>query len=322
MDGAQELEFKVTSQDAGTRLDLFLAQDRLNLSRSQIKKLIDGGSIKVNDRSTKSGHLLREGEIIRVILPHLRPMKASPESIPLNILYEDEFIIVVVKEAGLVVHPAPGNPSGTLVNALLHHCRNLSGIGGELRPGIVHRLDKGTSGIIVAAKTEEAHRGLAQQFKDHTISKKYKALVYGVPKTSEGTISKAIGRHPKERKKMSVHCRKGKEAITQWKVLQIFREVTLLDVKLKTGRTHQVRVHLSSIGHPILGDDVYMRKGKLNDLCPDIKEVVAKLKRQALHAYYLAFSHPVTGNCLEFEIPLPHDMEEVIQRLTKIKEKR
>jgi 23S rRNA pseudouridine1911/1915/1917 synthase len=237
------------------------------------------------------------------------PLSLKPEPIPLLVLYEDPSIIVIDKPAGMVVHPAPGNPSGTLVNALLHHCNDLSGINGALRPGIVHRLDKETSGVMVVAKNDESYRHLTRQFKNRTVEKVYLAIAYGNIKQNEGQIDSAIGRHPDQRKKMSTKTKKGRVALTRWKVLERLGPFTLLEIHPQTGRTHQIRVHLSSIGHPILGDPLYGKKGTV--------EMMKKMGRQALHAHRLGFTHPRTGERIQFVAPIPEDMSNVLSFLRK-----
>ena len=305
--------FKVTEKDQGIRLDLFLSQSDINLSRSQAKKLIEEEKIQLNQKPTKPSVRLKQGDQVSGILPEPEPLSLEPEPLPLTVLYEDPSIIVVDKPAGMVVHPAPGNPSGTLVNALVHHCKDLAGINGVLRPGIVHRLDKETSGVMVVAKDDEAYHQLVKQFKNRTIEKVYLAIARGKFSQEEGSIDLSIGRHPSERKRMSTRTRRGRPAVTRWKVIERFNGLTLLEIFPKTGRTHQIRVHLSAMGHPLVGDPLYGKKGGVND--PTIKECLRMLNRQALHAYRLGLIHPRTGERIEFTAPLPKDMKDVLEWL-------
>lgn len=284
--------------ETGERLDVYLAKV-LTLSRSMIKKIIDDGGVLLNGKTAKPSQIVNAGDTVAV--RYQRPVEASakPQTIPLEILYEDEELIVVDKPRGMVVHPAAGNPDGTLVNALLAHCQDLSGIGGVLRPGIVHRIDKDTSGILVVAKTDRAHLGLAKQFHDHTIERRYIAIVHGILKQTEGTILGPIGRHPFRRTEMAVVAR-GRRAVTHYRCLEQMAKYAKIEARLETGRTHQIRVHLSHIGHPLVGDPVYGRK---NERVP--------IEGQALHAAVLGFVHPLSGETLRFEAKLP----EAIQRL-------
>jgi 23S rRNA pseudouridine1911/1915/1917 synthase len=259
---------------------------------------------------------VKEDDIISGTLPEPKSLSLDPEPLPLTILYEDPSIIVIDKPPGMVVHPAYGNPSGTLVNALLYHCHDLTGINGVLRPGIVHRLDKGTSGVMVVAKDDEAFHHLTKQFKNRTVEKIYLAIVYGKFNQDEGLIDSAIGRHPSERKRMSTRTKKGRVAITHWKKVEELDGFTLLEIIPRTGRTHQIRVHLSSIGHPLLGDPLYGRKGRpgvIHDY--SLKECVKRLDRQALHAQRLEFTHPRTGERNYFVSPLPQDIKKVLEWL-------
>ena len=312
------ISFYVNPQDFGKRLDVFLSQKDKVLSRSQVKRLIEKGNVRVGGRKAKAGMRLKENDVVALTLPEPQRLVAQAEPIPLTILFEDPHLIVVDKPAGMVVHPAAGNFSGTLVNALLHHCSDLSGIGGVLRPGIVHRLDKGTSGILVVAKDDLTHRGLSEQFKKHTPTRKYIGIVFGQI-ADEGQIDARIGRHPAHRKKMSARPRIGREARTHWKVLKRFIHFSLAEFRLETGRTHQIRVHLSSIGHPILADLLYGGRRKLTSIEPFLlRQGLQKLRRQALHAASLGFVHPATGENLEFSSPIPADMEEAIALLEKL----
>jgi 23S rRNA pseudouridine1911/1915/1917 synthase len=300
------------------RLDRFLAEALPELSRSQVKKLIEEGLVALRGTAAKAGEKLKGGETIEVTLPPPTPAEALPQEIPLAVLYEDRHLIVVDKPAGLVVHPAPGHPGGTLVNALLHHCTDLAGVGGELRPGIVHRLDKGTSGVLVAAKDDATHQALARQFKAHNIARRYVALVHGTVAGEAGTIDRPIGRHPTERKKMSSRARAGRHAVTHWRVLARYGRdrLTLLELRLETGRTHQIRVHLSELGLPVVGDPVYGSAGRLHDLADgELRRRLQQLHRQALHARLLGFMHPASGAWMEFESPLPADMRGILEYL-------
>ena len=291
----------VGPEHAGKRLDAVLAKLEPSLSRAQAQRLIDAGEIRVGGAPAKPAHKLRAGERIEGSVPAPTPTEVVAEAIPLAILYEDADLVVIDKPAGMVVHPAPGHAGGTLVNALLHHCRDLSGVGGELRPGIVHRLDKDTSGVLVVAKHDRAHRALAAQWKGHAIEREYLALVRGAPRAASGTVDAPIGRHPVDRKRMSTTTRRGRSAVTHWRVERKLSGATLLRVRLETGRTHQIRVHLASIGLPVLGDPVY---GK-----------APGAGRQMLHAAVLGFLHPTSGAPLRFEAPPPADFAALVERL-------
>jgi 23S rRNA pseudouridine1911/1915/1917 synthase len=310
--GSQERksdEFIVASHEAGLRLDIYLSLKDLGLSRSQVKKSVDDGLVRVNSFHSKVSHRLRPGDIVEIDKREPIACRALPQDLPLAIVYEDQHILVVDKPAGMVVHPAVGHFQDTIVNAILYHCHNLSGIGGVLRPGIVHRLDKGTSGLLVVAKSDEAHQGLAGQFKRHEVKKTYIALVYGNPKEDEGQIDLPVGRHPVDRKKMSTRSRRSKEALTTWKVQERFGVATMLDVDIMTGRTHQIRVHLSALGLPVIGDSVYGNP-KRADAVHDtfVRSKLKTMKRQALHAAKIGFVHPVTCEDMMFSSRLPDDM--------------
>jgi len=288
------------------RIDLYLTQQEIYPSRSQIRNLIAQGKVKVNGNPVKPSYILKNGDTIDLSLPENIELKIKPEAIPLDIIYEDEHLVVVNKPAAMIVHPAGKINSGTLVNALLCHCRDsLSGIGGVIRPGIVHRLDKNTSGLMVVAKNDFAHLDLSKQIKKHEVTKKYLTLVHGNLKDDSGIIDAPIGRSLKNRKKMAVTVEgKSREAITHFKVLKRFSGYTLVEATLRTGRTHQIRVHLAFIGHPIVGDQLYgHRRQGLN------------INRQALHSHILGFVHPVSKKYMEFSAPLPRDMQELINRL-------
>ncbi len=312
------VSFLVQSQDSSKRLDVFLSQKGPALSRSQIKKLIEAGKVQIGGRKAKAGLKLRENEVVTLTIPEPRRLEVEAEAIPLKVLYEDRHLIVVDKPAGLVVHPGAGNYSGTLVNALLHRCPDLAGIGGVLRPGIVHRLDKDTSGVLVVAKDDLAHRSLSDQFRKHTAERNYVGIVFG-QLSEEGQVDAPVGRHPTHRKKMSARPRKGREARTYWRVLERFRSFNLAEFRLQTGRTHQIRVHLSSIGHPILGDPLYGGRKRLASFEPlPLRQGLQRLKRQALHAASLGFVHPVTGDVLKFSSPLPEDIREALTLLRRV----
>ncbi len=312
------LNATVSDTFKGSRLDKFLAESFADHSRSRIKTLIvDGHVTTAGAKVTDPSRRVKPGENFEVSLPALKPAIPIGQKIDLNIVYEDQDLIVIDKPAGLVVHPAPGNPDRTLVNALIAHCGDsLSGIGGEARPGIVHRLDKDTSGLMVAAKNDVAHRGLAAQFSDHSLDRAYKAVVWGVPKTKAGKIEGNIGRNPRNRKKMAVVKRGGKHALTNYKVEKKIgsakeKWASLVECRLETGRTHQIRVHLTSIGHPIIGDPVYGSKDakKLGgNVSEAFQEAVSNLDRQALHAFLIGFIHPVSGRKISFESPLSRDI--------------
>ena len=308
--------FKVGAPSAGTRLDLFLVSACSDLSRSRIQKLIEEGAVRVADSRAKRSHVVRAGEDIEVEVPEPRVTRIEPEEIPLSVLYEDEHLLAIDKPAGLVVHPSPGHDSGTLVNALLFHVRDLSGVGGELRPGIVHRLDRDTSGVLLVAKTDLAHASLSRQMKKGTMRKEYLALVAGVPKVRKGEVAFSIGRDPRDRKKMKAFRSAGepppgaREARTRY---EIEREwfplgITLLRCRLITGRTHQIRVHLAASGLPVVGDAVYghPRYERIKD--PALKQSLTDFPRQALHAARVAFRHPTTNEPIQIVAPLPEDL--------------
>lgn len=300
------------------RLDFFLVESLPNLSRSQLQKLISAGRVLVDGTPVKASLKLKGGEQINIDFPEPEPIAAIPEALPLNILYEDPHLIVIDKAAGMVVHPAAGHPEGTLVNALLHHCQDLAGIGGELRPGIVHRIDKDTSGVLVVTKTDQSHQHLAAQFKQHSVKRRYLALVHGWLKGASGTIDQPVGRHQQQRKKMSSRTRHGKRAVTHWKVLQSFHTVrmSLVEVALETGRTHQIRVHFSEMNYPLVGDPLYGGHSRIKNMTdPRLRQLLQALSGQALHAQLLGFIHPVTEEYLEFSSELPETYRKILEYL-------
>jgi 23S rRNA pseudouridine1911/1915/1917 synthase len=306
------------------RLDRFLSNCLPELTRSQLKKLIDEGRVLLQGFPAKAGSRLKGGEVLAVTIPPPVSAEAIAQKIPLHVLYEDRHLIVIDKPAGMVVHPAPGHHNGTLVNALLHHCRDLSGIGGELRPGIVHRLDKDTSGVMVATKNDAAHNHLAKQFKTHSITRRYVALVHGLVQKDQGTVDRPIGRHPTQRKKMSGRPKMGRHAVTHWRVLKRFDKdrLTWVELTLETGRTHQIRVHFSEMNLPIVGDPVYGSAGRISALTDlNLRKHVQQLHRQALHARVLGFIHPVSNEYMEFESPLPPELGDILAYLENKYEK-
>ena len=289
------LDLTVSAEHAGERLDKFLSDSVEGLSRSSLTKLIEDGKVTVGEKAVKKNYKVADGDRVMVLIDDPKPVDITPEDIPLDIVYEDEHLLVVNKPKGMVVHPAPGNYSGTLVNALMYHCGDhLSGINGELRPGIVHRIDKNTSGLLAVAKSDIAHAGLSEQIKAHSFTREYLAICYGNIKEDERTVDAPIGRHKIDRKKMCVTQLNSKPAVTHIKVLERYSGFTYILCRLETGRTHQIRVHLSSIGHPLAGDDVY-----------GPSKVITELHGQCLHAYKLGFVHPVTGAYMEFTADPP-----------------
>lgn len=291
------------AEDAGTRADVFLAA-KLGVSRSSMQKLLEDGRVKRGEKIIKANYKVRAGEMFVVDIPEPEPIEAVPENIPLDIIYEDDDVVVLNKARGMVVHPAPGNYTGTLVNALLYHCSNLSGINSAIRPGIVHRLDKDTSGIMIVAKNDAAHISLSQQIQSKTAVRTYLAVVRGNIKTDSGTIETQIARDKTDRKKMAVVKEGGRDAITDYEVLERFGKYTLVRCKLRTGRTHQIRVHMEYLGYPLVGDPKYSPM-----------KTPFGIKGQALHSHTLEFTHPRTGERMKFEAPLPEDMHKIITRL-------
>lgn len=291
------------AEDAGTRADVFLAA-KLGVSRSNMQKLLEDGRVKRGEKIIKANYKVRAGEMFVVDIPEPEPIEAVPENIPLDIIYEDDDVVVLNKARGMVVHPATGNYTGTLVNALLYHCSNLSGINSAIRPGIVHRLDKDTSGIMIVAKNDAAHISLSQQIQSKTAVRTYLAVVRGNIKTDSGTIETQIARDKTDRKKMAVVKEGGRDAITDYEVLERFGKYTLVRCKLRTGRTHQIRVHMEYLGYPLVGDPKYSPM-----------KTPFGIKGQALHSHTLEFTHPRTGERMKFEAPLPEDMHKIITRL-------
>lgn len=305
VEGERVRRWVVESGDAGERLDKFVTESTQEdaISRSQIQQWIKNGDVTVDGSAAKPNYKLSAGETVTLRIPDPVELNIEPEPIPLDVVYEDADVIVVNKPRGMVVHPAPGHYSGTLVNALLHHCRDLSGINGVLRPGIVHRIDKDTSGLLMAAKNDKAHLSLAAQLKAHTVTRKYIAVVHGNVAHDRGTIDAPIGRDPSDRQRFTVTDKNGKEAVTHFIVLDRIQDYTVLELKLETGRTHQIRVHMKYIGHPLVGDPMYGRsKGN-------------PIEGQALHAGVLGFAHPADGRYLEFAAELPEDMKHLLDVL-------
>ena len=299
----------LTPAQGGQRADQFLAASLNSLTRSAAQRLLEEGRVICQGKALKKNDRLKEGVPLTVVIPDPTPVEILPQDIPLDVVYEDEDVIVVNKPVGLVVHPAPGHPDGTLVNALLYHCgQSLSGINGQLRPGIVHRIDRDTSGLLIAAKNDAAHLSLAQQLQDHSLYRAYEAVVLGGFREDEGTISLPITRHPTDRKKMAVNHLNGRPAVTHWKVLARYPGYTHLQCRLETGRTHQIRVHMAAQGHPVLGDPVYggVRKG------------FPELVGQCLHARRLTFRHPRTGERITLECPLPDYFQAVLTRCRRL----
>ena len=300
------LVFEVDEASMGIRVDAWIAE-LTGVSRAQVRRWVDAGRVLVAGAKVRASYRVSLGDSIEARPIEAVEMELTPEAIPLDVLHEDEDLIVIDKPAGLVVHPAPGHPNGTLVNALLHHCGDLAGIGGVLRPGIVHRLDRGTSGVLVAAKNDAAHQALSTQFAEHSIDRVYRALVRGLPRADEGRIDRPTGRHPRDRKRMSVVTKAGRDSITNWRVTRRFRDSTVseLEVHPETGRTHQIRVHLSAAGLPLVGDVIYGRARGRDAL----------LGRPALHAAHLGFEHPRSGKRMGFDSIMPDDLLEWMAEL-------
>lgn len=301
----EDYTIAVEAEDVGNRIDVFLSENIEELSRSAVQKQIQNGNIQVNGAECKANYKLRTKDLIQVQIPDPEPIDIVPENIPLDILYEDKEVIVINKPQGMVVHPAPGHYTGTLVNALLYHCGpELSGINGMMRPGIVHRIDKDTSGVLMAAKTNYAHQFLAKQLAEHSITRKYNAIVFNQFRQEEGTIDQPIGRHPLERKKMAVTKKQSRHAVTHYRVLERLGKFSFIEAQLETGRTHQIRVHMAYIGHPLLGDLVY-----------GPKKQPFHLDGQVLHAKILGFLHPITKEYMEFQSELPEYFQVLLKKV-------
>ncbi|MDO8588370.1 MAG: RluA family pseudouridine synthase [Armatimonadota bacterium] len=321
----EQIEITVTPEDADVRLDVFVASRAPGLSRAQAQRLIEDGNVLVGGAPHKANYRLRPGEQITVLIPPPRPTDLRPEDIPLEIVYQDADLLVINKPKGMTTHPAPGSPTGTLVNAVLAQCKDLSGVGGELRPGIVHRLDKNTSGLIVVAKNDQAHLSLQKQISERTAIREYLALVWGDVTFRSAVVDAAIGRHPVHRQRMAVvqethpGAHRGRPAVTEFHTLEILNGMSLLEARLLTGRTHQVRVHCSFMGHPVVGDPVYdsprhplpQHLSKMRQL--ELQELIENLKGQALHAARLSFRHPRTDEEMRFEAPMQRGMMELVE---------
>lgn len=304
----ENYSFTVSEENSGVRLDKYLVEALDGFTRSAVQKLIDGGGAEVNGLALSKNYKLRGGDKITVTVPDAKPLEVLPENIPLDIVYEDSDLLVVNKPKGMVVHPASGNYEGTLVNALMYHCKgSLSGINGVIRPGIVHRIDKNTSGLLIVAKNDLAHLGLASQIKDHSFTRAYEAVVYGNVKEESGTVNEPIGRSVKDRKKMAVTLKNSKAATTHYKVIKRYDGFTHIRCELETGRTHQIRVHMAYIGHPVAGDDVY-----------GPKKVIKGLNGQCLHAKQIGFVHPRSGKYMEFESELPPYFTSFLNKLREV----
>ena len=301
----ETMTFTIETEEAGQRVDAFLANACEDFSRSAIQKWIGSGLVQVDCKPVKAMYKLRAGDFLKMTVPENKEVEIMPENIPLDILYEDDDLIVVNKPKGMVVHPAAGHTSGTLVNALMYHCGDsLSGINGELRPGIVHRIDKDTSGVLMVAKNDKTHRALAEQLAVHSITRKYRAIVMNGFSEEKGTVDAPIGRNSLDRKKMAVTPKHSRHAVTHWRVLEKFGQLNLIEAQLETGRTHQIRVHMAYIGHPLLGDTVY-----------GAKKQPFQTEGQVLHAMVLGFIHPTSGEYMEFEAPLPAYFAALLERL-------
>ena len=321
------LQHLIQETESGKRLDQLLTTFDEIISRTQAQRLLKSGNVLINGKPELSpSRKVRTGQEISLTIPPPESTEVLAEEGELDILFEDEHLIVMNKEAGVVVHPSAGHPAGTLVNYLLHHCQDLSGIGGVMRPGIVHRLDKDTSGILVVAKSDETHQKLSEQFKEHSVKRQYQTMVWGVPEKDHGIVNAALGRHPVRRKDMAIvenenpeedGKEKGKYAVTHWRVLQRFEFSALLACRLETGRTHQIRVHLTSIGHPVIGDPQYGKSPlkRLPSVSAELSQTITNFRRQALHAEILGFKHPSSGEWLEFSAPIPDDFQQLLKAI-------
>jgi len=309
----QAISIAASQSDISKRLDVFVSE-KTGITRSQVQKLIKEGVILVNNKAESQNYKVKTNDVITIHKPEEEKEVLIPEAIPIKILYIDEHFVVVDKPAGMVVYPAAGHNRGTLLNALAYHCKKMADVGGPLRPGVVHRLDKDTSGVMVIALDDKAYYDLAEQFKRRTINRKYAAIIYGNIKEDSGEIEMKIGRAVSDRKKMSTQTKRGKEAVTKWKIIKRFGSATLIEAKLRTGRTHQIRVHFSAIGHPVLGDRTYGKKTEVEVKVEGIRKKII-FPRQMLHAETLGFVHPATKEYIEFSSPLPKDMEDCIKKL-------
>lgn len=304
---SEQISFVVDEEHSGIRTDKLLVQMLSDMTRSAVQRIIDDGGVVINGNTVSKNYKCRINDNVEVTVPDARPLSIEAQNIPIEIVYEDDDLLVVNKSKGMVVHPANGNPDGTLVNALLYHCGDsLSGINGVIRPGIVHRIDKNTSGLLIVAKNDISHIGLAEQIQEHSFSRAYEAVVYGNVKNDSGVITAPIGRNPNDRKKMAVTYKNAKPAVTRYEVIKRFGSFTHIRCILETGRTHQIRVHMSSIGHPVAGDDVY-----------GPKKVIKELNGQCLHAKHIGFTHPVTKQWMDFESPLPEYFTKFLTKLEK-----
>ena len=312
---ASSRSLRVEASEAGARLDAWIAKRLPELSRARVQALMAEGAVRLEGRAARPSLRLRGGEEVTIEVPDPVAALPAPEDVPLTILHEDGRLLVLDKPAGMTVHPGAGRVSGTLVNALLHHVLDLSGVGGVLRPGIVHRLDRGTSGLMVVAKDDETHRALAGQFASRTVEKEYLAVVHGVPRPRQGVVEAAIGRDPVHRKRMSVRAPRGRAARSSYAVMEALDGASLLRVRIHTGRTHQIRVHLASLGHPVAGDATYGGTRTPSSRRPDARAALAGLRRPALHAARLVFTHPGSGERMSFEAPLPADLVALLQAL-------
>lgn len=315
----KKVTYQVPPGSKPARLDILLHKVGMALSRSQAKRAITSGRVKINGFIEKRpGTMVRAGSMLEAYIPDPRPEKPQPENIPLDFLYEDDDILVVDKPPGIIVHPGAGRMSGTVVNALLFHGRRLSRLGGEWRPGVVHRLDKETSGALLMAKTDDAHRKMAEQFRNRRVEKTYMALVLGAVDEEEGKIESAIERHPVKRTKMKGYAEGGRYALTEWRVVERFPGATLLEVKPYTGRTHQIRVHFSEAGHPVVGDKMYSSQKRIKQIHNmKVRAALLNLKRHALHAHRLSFEHPTSGERMTVESPVPYDMRRAVEALRR-----